>query len=413
MTTHAIIAENLAKRYLLGRTLKPVYETLSGQIASMSRGLLRRKNAADVDNDMADELWALRDVSFSVERGQILGVVGKNGAGKSTLLKILARITAPTSGHVDLYGRVGSLLEIGVGFHPELSGLENVLLSGALLGMRRHEIRERTADIIEFAEVGRFAETPVKYYSSGMYMRLAFSVAAHLNPEILLVDEVLAVGDVAFQRKCLGKMGEIVHAGRTIVFVSHNLGAVQRLCSRVLWIDGGAIRRDGAAAATIAEYEATVLAGNTRWSRDVDREDTDVWIRSIEVLGSEALAASAPVTVAIGYQVARAISGCQIGVRISAGDGTPVLTTADTDIEGISAKPRSPGLYRARFEIPGGMLAPGAYSVLVAAHLPQRTHYDVVENAVSFNISSADSLVSLDGRLGVVAPLIAWQTERA
>jgi lipopolysaccharide transport system ATP-binding protein len=256
MSDVAIRVDNLSKQYRIGgpqASYKTIRETLVGaarapfrRLASVARG----QSSADTH----ETLWALKDVSFEVKHGEVLGIIGRNGAGKSTLLKILSRITAPTEGTVDLYGRVGSLLEVGTGFHPELTGRENIYLNGAILGMTRAEIERRFDEIVDFAEIERFLDTPVKHYSSGMYVRLAFSVAAHLEPEILLVDEVLAVGDAGFQKKCLGKMGEVARQGRTVFFVSHNMNAISELCERVLLIEGGRIQLDGAAEGAVAEY---------------------------------------------------------------------------------------------------------------------------------------------------------------
>src|SRR5262245_30224802 len=232
------------------------------------------------------EVWALRDVTFEVPRGEVLGVVGRNGAGKSTLLKLLSRITPPTEGRAEIHGHVGSLLEVGTGFHPELTGRENVYLSGAILGMRRRDIDRRFDEIVAFAEVERFLDTPVKRYSSGMYLRLAFSVAAHLEPEVLLVDEVLAVGDAGFQKKCLGRMREDALRGRTVLFVSHNMAAVSQLCSRALWIDAGRVQRDGAPQPTVEAYvaDAHEPLAERRWSRSEAPGDDRVRLLAARVL---------------------------------------------------------------------------------------------------------------------------------
>jgi lipopolysaccharide transport system ATP-binding protein len=205
-------------------------------------------------NDQNTTIWALKDVSFNIEQGQAVGIIGSNGAGKSTLLKVLSQITDPTTGRVELHGRVGSLLEVGTGFHPELTGRENIFLNGAILGMSRAEIRHKFDEIVAFAEVEKFIDTPVKRYSSGMYVRLAFAVAAHLEPEILLVDEVLAVGDAAFQKKCLGKMGDVAKGGRTVLFVSHNMAAVAQLCQKAVWLEGGRIRQIDSSEKVVKDY---------------------------------------------------------------------------------------------------------------------------------------------------------------
>lgn len=252
MSDIAIRVEGLSKQYRLGGAQQR-YKTLRDSIANAALRPIRRwRNKAEpVDNSL---FWALRDVSFEIKAGEAVGIIGRNGAGKSTLLKVLSRITEPTLGYADIHGRVGSLLEVGTGFHPELTGRENVFLSGALLGMKRAEVNRQFDEIIAFAEVEQFVDTPVKFYSSGMYLRLAFAVAAHLNPEILLVDEVLAVGDKRFQEKCLGKMGDVVHGGRTVLLVSHNMSAISSICETCLLLDSGKLNSHGDTASTIAQY---------------------------------------------------------------------------------------------------------------------------------------------------------------
>jgi lipopolysaccharide transport system ATP-binding protein len=249
----AIRATGISKRYKLGQR-----ERYGSLRESMSRFFSNPFASKEAD---PGTLWALKDVNFEIAERQAVGLIGRNGAGKSTLLKVLSRITEPTAGEVTIHGRVGSLLEVGTGFHPELSGRDNIFLNGALLGMKRQEIKRKFDEIVAFAEIEKFLDTPVKHYSSGMYMRLAFAVAAHLEPEILLVDEVLAVGDAAFQRKCLGKMEDVAHSGRTVVFVSHNMGAVNSLCSRAIWVDKGQIREEGPAQQIVAHYLDSVREG--------------------------------------------------------------------------------------------------------------------------------------------------------
>ncbi|HUO34601.1 MAG TPA: polysaccharide ABC transporter ATP-binding protein [Candidatus Acidoferrum sp.] len=250
MSESVIQVRDLSKRYRVGERERylALRDVLAGAIS------LRRRPKRPIEY-----LWALRDINFDVSRGEVVGLIGRNGAGKTTLLKLLSRITRPTAGYAEVHGRVGSLLEVGTGFHPELTGRENIFLSGAILGMTRREIRAKHDTIVEFAGVERFLDTPLKHYSSGMQMRLAFAVAAHLEPEILLVDEVLAVGDLEFQRKCLGKMAEVSRSGRTIVFVSHQMGQVRRLCERVIWFDGGGIRQSGPTGDVVAAYESAAL----------------------------------------------------------------------------------------------------------------------------------------------------------
>jgi len=255
MSDPVIHVEGLGKRYRVGERER--YLALRDVLTRALKAPFGRRARS-----VPDDLWALRDVSFDVKQGEVVGLIGRNGAGKTTLLKILARITRPTTGFADIRGRVGSLLEVGTGFHPELTGRENVYLSGAILGMSKREMGRKFDVIVAFAGVERFIDTPLKHYSSGMQTRLAFAVAAHLEPEILLVDEVLAVGDLQFQKKCLGKMQEVSDTGRTIVFVSHQMNQIRRLCRRVLWVDGGRIRESGATAPVIGKYESAMASGD-------------------------------------------------------------------------------------------------------------------------------------------------------
>ena len=262
MSQVAIEVVGLSKEYQIGAQRKSYYR-LTDQMVDLFVAPFRRagkllRGRATGAAELDETLWALKGVSFQVKSGEVVGIIGRNGAGKSTLLKILSGITDPTAGHADIYGRVGSLLEVGTGFHPELTGRENIHLNGAILGMKKAEIERKLDEIVAFAEIDRFLETPVKHYSSGMYVRLAFSVAAHLEPEILLVDEVLAVGDVAFQRKCLGKMDDVAQAGRTVVFVSHNMGLLQALCERGIFLQQGAIHTDGTITEAVDAYLQTL-----------------------------------------------------------------------------------------------------------------------------------------------------------
>ncbi len=262
MTHVAIDVKNLSKRYRIGQPER--YRTLRDTLTEAWNAPFRRLRRSPSCSRASDSgmIWALKDVSFEVRPGEVMGVIGRNGAGKTTLLKLLSRITEPTEGFAAVRGRVGSLLEVGTGFHPELTGRENVFLNGAILGMRTAEITRKFDAIVAFSEVERFLDTPVKHYSSGMYVRLAFAVAAHLEPEILLVDEVLAVGDAAFQKKCLGRMGNVASEGRTVLFVSHNMGAIESLCDRTIWLDGGQLRDVGSPEETVAAYLSAVTEGS-------------------------------------------------------------------------------------------------------------------------------------------------------
>ncbi len=257
MENNIIEVDRLSKQYRIGETLS--YYTLRDEIVQILTAPFRRRTKPVSENN---HIWALRDVSFTVKQGEVVGIIGRNGAGKSTLLKILSRITDPTGGRITLRGTVASLLEVGTGFHPELTGRENVLLNGALLGMARREIQSKFDEIVAFAEIDRFLDTPVKRYSSGMYVRLAFAVAAHVDPEILIVDEVLAVGDASFQKKCLGRMDDVAKGGRTVLFVSHNMGAVQQLCSRAILLAEGRTVIDGPSEVVVADYMSQGLQRN-------------------------------------------------------------------------------------------------------------------------------------------------------
>ncbi len=255
----AIEAHGIGKRYQISWAVRPVYDRLGETLVNAAARLFGR-NRRGAEN--AKSLWALKDVRFRIQSGEVVGLIGRNGAGKSTLLKVLSRITEPTEGYALLSGRVGSLLEVGTGFHPDLTGIENIFMNGAILGMPRREVRRKLDQILAFAEIEKFANTPVKFYSSGMYVRLAFSVAAHNEPDILLVDEVLAVGDAAFQQKCIGKMSEVASHGRTVVFVSHSMGAITRLCNRGIVLEAGTVHYDGDVHDAVKRYNDLVFGGD-------------------------------------------------------------------------------------------------------------------------------------------------------
>src|ERR1700720_340073 len=265
MTDPIITVENLGKKYSLRHLRDQRYIALRDVLVEKATGLFRRNGKGrTTGSPSTEDFWALKNISFEVKQGEVVGVIGRNGAGKSTLLKILNRITEPTSGGADIYGRVGALLEVGTGFHPELTGRENIYLNGAILGMSRNEIRQKFDEIVAFAEVEKFLDTPVKKYSSGMYVRLAFAVAAHLEPEILIVDEVLAVGDAQFQRKCLGKMQDVAHGkGRTVLFVSHNMAAITKLCQKAVLLRSGKVQRLGTASEIASHYMRHMLSGSS------------------------------------------------------------------------------------------------------------------------------------------------------
>ncbi|MDT7604945.1 MAG: lipopolysaccharide transport system ATP-binding protein [Acidobacteriota bacterium] len=364
----AIKVEGLGKRYRIGakqESYRTLRETLTETAAAPFRaiGSTLRRAKGDGRPRRANEIWALKDVSFDVKRGEAVGVIGSNGAGKSTLLKVLSRITEPTAGYADIEGRVGSLLEVGTGFHPELSGRENVYLNGAILGMKKVEIARKFDEIVAFAEVERFIDTPVKHYSSGMYLRLAFSVAAHLEPEILLVDEVLAVGDMAFQKKCLVKMEDVAAEGRTVLFVSHNLGAVKELCQRAVVLKDGAV-----------VFHGSAVEGVTHYSRDAQARDADEvqalrgtrW-REVRVEGASTtttpeVAGVEPFHVEARLEVQDTFVEARLKCRLDDAAGNTLVYHVTNNRE-LESGELSEGLYRVGVEVPALWLKPGIYTI--------------------------------------------------
>jgi lipopolysaccharide transport system ATP-binding protein len=363
--------------------------------------------------------WALRDVSFDVKIGEVVGLIGRNGAGKSTLLKILSRITEPTAGHVDLYGRVSSLLEVGTGFHPELTGRENIFLNGAILGMSKTEIRKQFDAIVDFAGIEKFLDTPVKRYSSGMYVRLAFAVAAHLETEILLVDEVLAVGDAMFQQKCLGKMQEVASRGRrTVLFVSHNMGAMSRLCGSAILVESGSVRLAGPTAHVISEY----LAHNSRVTGEylsptvTIGNDHKIALCSVRILDDQLRTSSVVdrqrnTYVEVEYQVNLRINNARLAVRLLASDGTVVFTSTDSPSWERCGGVREPGRYISRCEIPGELLNDGSYGITVAADVPGVAVLFNEESVLTFRVENTDGRRSpvLEQWPGVICPALRWE----
>ena len=338
MSDFAIQVAGLGKKYLLHHQQQPGrrYKALRDVIAGKAKGLFKRKAESGKRNGI-EEFWALKEVSFEIKRGEAVGIIGRNGAGKSTLLKLLSRITEPTTGSIRLRGRVASLLEVGTGFHPELTGRENIFLNGAILGMSRAEITRKFDEIVNFAEVEKFLDTPVKHYSSGMYMRLAFAVAAHLEPEVLVVDEVLAVGDAMFQKKCLGKMQDVSKGGRTVLFVSHNMGAVTSLCRTAIWLNGGRIVRSGPAREIVDDYltshatsqTALVELGGMPRMGDHGRK---LKIERLEWLSGLPLQHGETITARIHFQALQDVDDVTMGIGFSTPEGTRLLTF-ETDFQ--------------------------------------------------------------------------------
>ena len=416
MSNLAISVEGLSKRYRVGEWVshRTVREALTRSLTAPIRRLRHPSGSRD-------EIWALKDVSFEVEQGQIMGIIGSNGAGKSTLLRILSRISEPTEGEVIMRGRIGSLLEVGTGFHPELTGRENIYLNGAIIGMKRTEIRKKFDAIVDFAEVERFIDTPVKHYSSGMYMRLAFAVAAHLEPKILIVDEVLAVGDAAFQRKCLGKMGDVAHSGRTVLFVSHNMVAVQRLCEQAIWLDQGQVVAHGRATEVVSTYLQTAFAAvNDRIWNDPETAPGNDQVRlrraTVRPLGGSA---ADSITVRTPFQLEFEYWNLESGARLNLGinvyneDGTIIFNSAPMSDSPWSTRPLPVGLVRNTCTVPGDLMNDGLHRVELLFVQEQANVIHWEEDLLIFDIHDhGDMRGDWHGKwVGAVRPVLHWEIE--
>ena len=422
MSDPVIIAEDISKAYHLGQIGSgTISNDLKGWWARV-RGKpnpLLKIGQEDLDGET---LWALRGVSFSVEQGTVLGIIGRNGAGKSTLLKILSRVTAPTEGKVKVKGRIASLLEVGTGFHPELTGRENIYLNGAILGMKRFEIDRKFDEILDFSEVEQFIDTPVKRYSSGMYVRLAFAVAAHLEPEILVVDEVLAVGDAEFQKKSLGKMGDVARdEGRTVLFVSHNMSSILRLTQETIVLEKGHLVMRAASAEAVDYYlsAGNAKAGERIWDADEvpasaapfrpialrlldkDRKVVDT-VRSTEAF-----------TIEMEYSLAAPLTGLRIGIYLNTARGDTVLTSFDTDDQAHFEKhgSRPAGHFTSTCRLPADLLNGGRYTLGVNASSYRVRRYFMDEQALTFNVdtSGAPGMQWSEPRPGILRPRLEWK----
>jgi lipopolysaccharide transport system ATP-binding protein len=414
--------EGLGKRYYLGG-LHPGYVTFREMFAgAMLAPFQQRRGEA---GGRRETIWALNNVNLQVEEGELVGVIGRNGAGKSTLLKLLSRITRPTKGRMEINGRVGSLLEVGTGFHPDLTGYENIFLSGAILGMRKAEIKRKLDEIVAFSEIEQFIDTPVKWYSSGMYVRLAFSVAAHLEPEILMMDEVLAVGDAGFQQKCLNKMRDIRSHGRTILFVSHNMPAVMRLCKRVLWIERGEVVSDGTPQSVVGAYlrESWNVETMREWKDPaVAPADNVVRLRRVRIVSTERhiLAAAdirQPLGIEIEYEVLQA--GHQLSAAIDLSNEEGVTFFHSTEAEsGWQDRNRPIGKYTSTVWIPGNLLAECnlLVSVSIVSEAPTYLVHAYERNAVGFQaVDNPQENSPVENRIGpasgAVRPGLSWTTD--
>jgi lipopolysaccharide transport system ATP-binding protein len=425
MNDIAIRVEDLGKRYRIG-TAPERYKTLRDTIVATFNApiqRLRSGSSLSATSKDASTIWALRNISFEVRQGQVLGIVGRNGAGKSTLLKILSRVTEPTEGSAEIHGRVGSLLEVGTGFHPELTGRENIYLNGAILGMKRAEIDQKFDEIVSFSEVEQFIDTPVKRYSSGMYLRLAFAVAAHLEPEILVVDEVLAVGDAEFQRKCIGKMSDVAQAGRTVLFVSHNMSAVLRLTEETMVLDGGKLVYQAPTPQAIDYYMASGFTGSGErlWKpEEIPLEAAPfiplaVRLKDQHGKVADTLRSTEPFSIEVEYKLDQSITGLRVGIYLLTMRGEYVFTSFDLDdpykFEQLGL--RKSGHYVSRCTIPANTLNEGRYVISVNASSYRIKRYFWDDHALAFSVDAtgAPGKHWPEPRMGPIRPALDWVIE--
>lgn len=424
MSDVALRTLGLGKRYYIGAQ-REQYRTLRDTLAKAARRPLERIRHPGAASHSSQELWALKDIDLEVKQGEVLGIIGRNGSGKSTLLKVLSRITEPTKGRVEIRGRVASLLEVGTGFNPELTGRENIQLNGAILGMTRAEIKSKFDAIVEFSEIGRFLETPVKRYSSGMYVRLAFSVAAHLDPEILIVDEVLAVGDMEFQRKCLGKMSEVAGEGRTVLFVSHNMAAVQRLCTTGLLLQGGETAYRGTAADTVRHYVES--SSHNAETRELSWEAPDrpapfndvVRVRGYKVTDDAGrpvvgrLYSGREYTADVSFDLRRSDAALIFMLAYYDKESQALLFVSDVhDLSAINFALVKPGTYTLSTRLPAEWFSSQGYEIELLCALHHIGWVLPPDNPtrLTFEVFREDDAnpYGHDSRLGMLAPAIRW-----
>ena len=427
MPDTVIAVENLSKRYFLGQSAQrdrytALRDVISRKVRSLADTVIDFGRGHEIPHEEnAQEFWAIKNINFTVKQGEVLGIIGPNGAGKSTLLKLLSRITEPTEGRIRLLGRVSSLLEVGTGFHPELTGRENIFLSGAVLGMTRQEIRKKLEEIVAFSEVERFIDTPVKRFSSGMYVRLAFAVAAHLEPDILVVDEVLAVGDAAFQNKSIGKMSAAAGTGRTVLFVSHNMGAIRSLCHRALFLNEGRLVDSGNTSDVINKYIAK--AGGSVETAEVicERDSTaeqhqQTALRSIRLLSSQGQLTStfepdAAIIVEINYDIFRTMRGARFNLHVMTVEGEQVFSSTDHNKR---SEVEEPGIYKARCTIPGNLLNQRIYAIEISCDVPGAHIVIPRRRYLSFRVFGVGNQGSYfpENWPGVVCPKLEWNVGR-
>lgn len=419
MSEIAIRVQNLSKQYRIGEA-QAQYKTLRETLVSSAKRLLP-SNLQASNRAPETTIWALKDVSFEIQRGEIVGVIGRNGAGKSTLLKVLAHITSPTKGRVEIHGRVGSLLEVGTGFHNELTGRENIYLNGAILGMKKAEIERKFDEIVDFAEIEKFLDTPVKHYSSGMYMRLAFAVAAHLEPEILLVDEVLAVGDAQFQKKCLGKMGEVAGEGRTVLFVSHQLAMIKTLCNQALCLTNGTINVQGLSENVINYYINSI---STELPLKSEVTFTEVSFKKAQILRAgisqldnyitNKFDIFTPIKLCIQYVIREPITGMAVIIILNKNNET-IFVSFDTDNSIELLELREPGIYSTEIILPTPMKA-GKYSIDISLGILNGSGIDIQKEAVNYIVDELSFDSSMRSyslrRPGLIASNLNWNTRK-
>ena len=435
-----VSVEDLSKCYRLGQvgagSLKHDLQRLwcrirgtsdalcSGQGNALQTCRKQEQRSEEINNNFIDtneHIWALKGISFEVIKGEVLGIIGSNGSGKSTLLKTLGRVTAPTLGVARIKGRVASLLEVGTGFHPELTGRENIFLNGAINGMTTREIRNKFDEIVDFSEIGKFIDTPVKRYSSGMYVRLAFAVAAHLEPDILLCDEVLAVGDASFQEKCIGKMGDVASAGRTVLFVSHNMQSINALCNRTIWLDNGQVKSDGKTHAVVEKYlgDKEQLSDEVRWTFENAPGGDIARLLAVRILNNHGSATSShdrrnPVTIEVEFSLLRSVHSINCSVDIYNASGICLFSVGNFNEKDWTESEHKTGIYRFKITIPGNYLNEGEHFVSVYLNHNLKKLEAYKEKAVSFTINDYGyDRGGFTGKWsGVVRPLLRSKTKQ-